>query len=56
MLSTGGVASVLAMHRQVNYRDNQPKEITPMAWKMPPLIVRSGRVNFPRSELGVSIP
>lgn len=33
-----------------------PKEITPMAWKMPPLMVRVGRSKPPRSSEGTINP
>lgn len=33
-----------------------PKEMTPMAWKMPLFIVRSGAVSSPRSAAGVRMP
>lgn len=35
---------------------DSPNDMTPMAWKMPLLIVRSGVVNSPRSAVGVMMP
>jgi hypothetical protein len=36
--------------------DLLPNDITPMAWKMPPLMVRRGRLKDPLSSLGVRAP
>lgn len=37
-------------------KGGKPKEMTPMAWKMPTLMVQSGKSNVPRSSAGIENP
>lgn len=37
-------------------KGDKPKDMTPMAWKMPTLIVQSGKSNVPRNSAGTENP
>jgi hypothetical protein len=42
--------------REVCGERDEPKDITPMAWKMPLLMVRRGVLKFPRDSAGTRNP